>query len=294
MRIYLDTSQLINLLERGNAGISPPQFNEMLRHGNHTLALSFVTVCELSTLLWNPRSDVVVTRTLNTLEEFPLEWIDLAKIHNLEVSYGLACHKLGFAYDRINPFVPSFVDTIQNPPRTIRMFLQYRLSEAVFDMWRSGQFDYQEQSRRLTATFRQIMEQERQLLATLRDRTAARRELFIRKVVERIQNHRLHTAEDTGNAELFREFAERVYADSSWCPTVRLSFEVFHALVNNVGDQLDEGDLNDLIHLWAVPYVDFITTDRRIAAYLAQVSERLGKCCHQKLRQNIKKLVASL
>lgn len=291
MRIYLDTSQIINLIERGTAGISPADFRAFLIAGNHTIVCSFVVICELSNILWSPKSNVVVTRTLNTFEEFPLEWIDLVRLHNLEVSRALRCFKAGRPYEPVVPFVGRFVDTIENAPREINLYLNYRLSEAVFDLWGSGQFDYRSQNASHVAAFRKLMAQERDLLEKMKNPQAARRELFLRKIAERIVNYRLYSPEDKNDQQLFRGVAETIYGDPSWCPCFHISFEIFHQIVNNIGDQLDDGDLNDLIHLWALPYMDVLTTDRRIAGYVQQVSTRLRTNWHEKLCRSVLELV---
>lgn len=73
-----------------------------------------------------------------------------------------------------------------------------------------------------------------------------------------------------------KEFAESLYKNPTWCPTQRISFEMYRALLNNQSDIPQDGDILDFNHLKPVPYVDALTLDRRMRTYLDQVIRRLS------------------
>lgn len=66
---------------------------------------------------------------------------------------------------------------------------------------------------------------------------------------------------------------------------------MFHSIVDDFGDNLNDGDLGDLAHIQVLPYVDYFTTDRRMASHLERVSRNLGVAYHEKIRRNITELV---
>ncbi len=175
MRIYADTSVLIDVVERD------PKAGEELRarfvNEHHNLVLSFLSICELMGPLWNG-AQAVVTRTMNRLEEWPHEWINLATIHNSEVRSALASVRAGTPYAAIDPYVQRFTDTLVGPAGPVDLILNYPLAEAVFDLWRSGQFNYRRQQDTHIAAYRRIMEEERELLQQVGDVRRARRELL--------------------------------------------------------------------------------------------------------------------
>jgi hypothetical protein len=73
-----------------------------------------------------------------------------------------------------------------------------------------------------------------------------------------------------------------------------LAGEIFHSLMDNLGDKLQDSDLDDLTHVNAVPYVDYFTSDRRIATHIKAASVSLGMKHHEKLFPNIKSLLVAL
>ena len=294
MRLYLDTADLINLLERESAGIKREDFRALLLKGRHSIVLSFQTICELMAPLWEPNSTTIVTSTMNKLEELPHEWIDLVRLPNLEVGEALQAFKQGRKYNPVSPNVPNYLATIINAPDLLKLALQYPLSEAVFDLWRSGTFDPRTQHQRHVHTYRSLMDEDRKLVATLGDKSKARKQLFATRVVERIKYFKLYAPEDENNETLFTKCSEEITQEKEWCPGTKIVFSTFHSLMDNLGDKLQDGDLGDLSHTHALPYVDWFTTDRRIAGHISAASKLLGTNHHEKLVRNIRELVKRL
>lgn len=294
MRLYLDSFDFINLIERGTAGISVDEFRAFLRERGHTVVLSFPTICELIAPLWDPESTTVITRTMNTLESLPHEWIDLVSVPNLEVREALRSIKEGSPYTAVSPYVGNYLATILNAPEVLKLALNYSLSEAAFDLWRSGSFDPRKQRDRHVRVYRKLMEEDRKLISSMADKQKARRELLVQIVVGRIKAFRLYATEDGKNEALFEACARRVPQESEWCRGLKLVFSTFHSLMDNVGDKLQDSDLGDLSHVYAVPYVDYFTTDRRIASHVKPATKPLGAKQDAKIMPNIKALIEVL
>ena len=293
MRIYLDSKDYINLLERDGAGISAGDFHRFVAENGHTLVFSFPLICELMAPMWDSASQTVVSRTLNRMEEFPHEWIDILRIPNLEVRDTLAAYRSQQPPrpGGIAPYVRNFVATVIRAPEVLQLYINYPLAEAVLDLRTSPSFDPRGQNTRHVAGYRDLMARDRELVAKLPNKSQARRELFIRRIVERIEREQLYEQSDKGNAALFNSAGAYIYQDPNRCPSARLAFETFHSLVDDFGDKLGDGDLGDLSQLHALPYVDRFTSDRRIAAHVGKVSKALGTPHHDKIRPNVKDLM---
>jgi len=69
--------------------------------------------------------------------------------------------------------------------------------------------------------------------------------------------------------------AKWVYANPNRCPGFRLGWELFHELVRNETDRLQESDVEDHAHFPAIPYVDYATMDRRMTGYIKNIARRL-------------------
>lgn len=270
MRIFIDTGLLVDAFERN------PERGRALRcaleHGAHELVLSLLLVFELAGPLWELNAAAVATRTLNDIEQLPHVWFDSARLHSLEVANGFAAFQNGVAYQPVNPYVPTFLDTFVNPPPLVRGFIGYGLAQAVFDIRHGGGFNYAAQRQRHAQMYRPLIAEERRIRRQMSNRVRARRELLRRKIAERIVRERV-CGDNQGLAE---EAAEHIVGDCHACPGLKLSFAMFHAVVDNLGDDLQDGDLADLVHAWAMPYVDRFTTDRRMADYVARADRVLG------------------
>ena len=113
MLIYLDTKDLINVLEHDRP-CPVQEFGATLRSGSHDLAVSFSNVKELSRPLLEPAARTVVTQLLNHLEMLPLRYIREGTIVRDELSEARGAFIGGREYRAISPFVARF-DEAFNP-----------------------------------------------------------------------------------------------------------------------------------------------------------------------------------
>lgn len=294
MRIHLDTRDVINLIERGIEGVAADDLEALLLQGHHALVLSFPLICEIAEPIWDPNSTTPVTRTLRRLDQFPHAWVDTGHLPDLEVRAAMEACRTGQPYVGIDPYVGNFLETFENPPAEVLGWINYTLPEIVFDLWRSGSFNPREQKRRHIAFYRELFRQERELLQGLGNRPAARKALFIRKIADRMRWVTSSAPVQEQDPQRLQRIAETVYQNPAWCPSTRLSFEAFHSLVEDVGDQLEDGDLGDFFNLQALPYADLFTTDRRIATHINRVDRRLGLNYSSKIRRNVLEIVRDM
>lgn len=90
------------------------------------------------------------------------------------------------------------------------------------------------------------------------------------------------------------EFADWIYETPNRCPAIRLVYEVWHKITKNKTDPLDDSDMEDLMHLSCLPYVDFMTVDRRMHGYVTQASKGLCLPFQNKISKSAQDILSRL
>src|SRR5437867_3439920 len=111
MLIYLDTKDLINILENSKP-YSPNKFQAYLRRCGHALVVSFSHIREISAPLLESSTRNNVMTLLNRLETLPLRFINDGRIDLLELNEALNAFVEKREFSSINPFVNRFDETI--------------------------------------------------------------------------------------------------------------------------------------------------------------------------------------
>ncbi|MCS6329150.1 MAG: hypothetical protein H8K06_18995, partial [Nitrospira sp.] len=249
MNLYLDSKDLINILQNGIPSLSS-ELNEILRKGGHSLTLSFYSVMEISAPLTSAFSNASVTTLLNQLERMPLTYIR-SDIEALELNEALDAYRGHREYKGIDAFANRFdqiVDLHAQPATGI--FMNYSLAETVWDLKchdsLRGLESYANRMRQIIAADRSM------------PKTPAAKAHF-KKVIE--NKLRLHNLSWVG-VDL-SGFAQWIYASPARCPAIRIGYEVWRKIVKNRTDSLEDSDMEDYQHLTNLPYVDAMTLDRR-------------------------------
>lgn len=269
MKLYLDTRDLINILERAKP-FSENELFQCLQQGSHQLAVSFHTVSELSAPLASPTAKTNVMALLNRLERMPITFMH-SKIEGLELKEALDAFSSQREYKDIHPFVNRFDQTVDldaNPPTSI--YINYPLAETVWDLHTHGGLlgleSYATKMRELIAADRSLLKP-----PSLKTNFA--------NVIQR--NLKLY--KQSWSTVSLPNFATWVYNNSNRCPSMRLGHEVWHKIVDNKTDTLEDSDMEDYQHLSCLPYIDLMTLDKRMHGYVLQASASLGLNYHQRI-----------
>jgi hypothetical protein len=91
-----------------------------------------------------------------------------------------------------------------------------------------------------------------------------------------------------------KSFANWIYSDPTRCPSLRLGYEVFHKMIKNVDDEPIPSDMEDFCHIDCLPYVDFLTLDKRMCGYVNQACKTMRTNYAEKLCNNSKEIVDKL
>jgi hypothetical protein len=264
MLVYLDTRDLIDLLEKGRPCTSE-EFGSRLAAGEHQLVISFSSVRELSHPLFEPRANTIVTRLLNQIETFPLRYIREAFIPHQEVEQAFAAFSEAREYAGVSPFVSRFDEacTPWNQRPVTAHYLNLSLSETVFMLFSASSGPLMSVPRHGEA-LRALLEADRRLA-----NPPTLRENFVRVVDRHISQGRLAVPSSRVPA-----LANWIYDDPSRCPSLRLCYEIYHSIRENPRDVARDADIPDLAHVGCIPYVDLITLDNRMRDYVRRVANR--------------------
>ncbi len=156
MQIYLDSKDIINLLEKSDP-CTTADFDDFLRNGNHELVFSFVNIMEISEPLLHKNAKTNVMWLLSQMEKFPHIYIHSSTITRLELEEAYHAFSRGNEYQDILPsFVSRFdmVVDLQGNPAT-KQYINYPLAETVWDLYNFGGLGgFNKYAEKLIATFK--------------------------------------------------------------------------------------------------------------------------------------------
>lgn len=257
MLVYLDTKDLINVLERSDP-VSPSALGGSLRKAKAQLALSFITVAEISAPLLAQSAQTNVMSLLNRLETLPHVFLADSHVERLELEEAVEAFVSERKYSPIDPFVARFDYTIplRGEPATAA-YLRYSIAETIWDLWRNEPALFDGYATHYGA-YQAVLTQDRSLAnpPTLRAN--------FRSAIQRAVD--LHGVKAPGVD--IQKLGDWIYSSPSRCPAKRLGYEVWHRIRSNVTDRPKPSDISDFNHLFALPYVDVATLDRRMLGYV--------------------------
>jgi hypothetical protein len=204
-------------------------------------------------------------RLLNDLERLPIVFFH-PDVDRLELQEAKTAFLGKREYTNVQPFVDRFdktVDLSASPATGI--FMNYTLGETVWDLYCYGALKGLES---YAPTLKQLMAADRAWT-----KPPSLKANFIKMIDTKFKRYGINCS------PLFAStLANWVYEKPFRCPSVRLGYEVWHKLVRNKEDSLEDSDMEDYQHLTSLPYIDLMTLDRRMCAYVEQAGAglRLG------------------
>jgi hypothetical protein len=269
MNLLVDTRDLIELVERGLPA-TVQEVETFLRTHNHELVFSFTNIRELVGTLAVNGDFLRVRPWLQSLERTPHTYIRETLIPRDEIQSAVDAFNEGTAYRNPRVLMRRWDETLIPLPRPqmseIEQLVNVRLDDIVYWIFRGHPATFAPPERHL-GTLRNQFEEDRR---ALRLGQAPAEEHFIRVVRKHSATHRIQLP--AGRED---EFAEWIYESPDRCPGLHFGHETYRALMQNVNDIPEAGDFSDLAHVYAVPYVQAATLDRRMRHYLRIASERL-------------------
>lgn len=262
-QLYLDTRDLIDLLTHSQP-VGLDEFATILREGRWQLVYSFANTSELAL----PQDLRETGRRFGILAEFPHSYIrSLPPIREIEFKLAVSAYAQGDEPQRARVFVPAWYQTFTYPSQDadLAVAAQMSLPEQVVAMARLN-----------PDVFRNKPEQVQNMqLAVDQDRTVTDPVRRNRARFEGAVRLALAEARLPAPRPWLTKFARWVRVNPMRCPGWRMFEESYLEFCTNVQDRVDLGDLSDWTHISALPYVDAITLDRRIAGYAKATSRKL-------------------
>jgi hypothetical protein len=261
MRILLDARDLINLFEHERPA-TVRAFDTYLRACEHQIVLSSTNVRELSSPLSAGVQFLQLRPILQSLEQPPHLYIKEVTIVALEIQAAVNAFNQGTQFESPSPYVPRWDYTLLSFPGrsrpAVENWIDFRLDEIIYHIHRTRPDVFAPPRQHLPA-LEALFEKDR---AAFRAGKAPARQHFVRSIKNHAATHRINLP--NGRED---EFAVWVYANPNRCPGLRLNHEVYRALVANYADTPEVADFSDLAHVFAIPYVDVATLDRRMRHY---------------------------
>ncbi len=267
-RLLLDTSDLINVLERKQP-ITPDALEDLLISRNAALVLTFTTVLEFVAPVAKTGDFLHFRPLLQRLEHMPVLFLSNGHVPMQELKHAAEVFVEEAEYSSIDPYVQRWDETVQLPGESLlKQVVGFRIDDAVYEIWKTNPAAISGHVRH-TATLRKVVAEDRYRPSP----RASQEENFpnkIRKDLQRSQRYGFTLPED--RVELF---ANWIYSDARRCPGLRLSYDLYHSKLADIVDQPKSGDISDHSLAQCLPYVDAISVDKRTGAYLRRVCQRL-------------------
>ncbi len=281
MRIFLDAKDLIDLVEHGRP-VVVAEFHKWLASKGHVLVLSPTVVFELSAPIVRRGGKTVVTGLLNDLESLRPKYIADGLILPAEIRQAIDARTSGSEYQDIDPYVPRLDYALEAlGPLATRMYLHFPLSEIVWTISQSQPSVFEEKPQR-EQRLRRMLSEDRSVAPSI----SLRRHFGV-KLGRDIRGYGI--PDPDGGCEAL---AEWIYESPKRCPSLRLDYEVYHALRRNATDPGHLQDFEDLGHIRCVPYVDVMTLDRRMSEYVRQVGSRVGDSFGDRVEPDLDAVIA--
>lgn len=277
MRIYLDTKDLINLIEK-SFPCSTENFDNKLRLNSHQLVISFANILEISAPLLHDSIETKVMGLLNKIEKLPITFIK-AGVIAMELSEAIKAYEQSREYNHIKPFVNSFDEVLISPPMS-KYSMKRSLSETMFVMWNQSP-DIFKGFYKYSRKFKNVLDEDRAV-----KKHPELSEHFVVTVARSLKMSKLAFPQQE-----LSKLAQWIYESTSRCPSVRVGYEVYHKLRQNKTDTAKCGDIADFSHVDYLPYVDMITLDRRMATYAKRVCSDLRLDFGSKIYKSIEEIL---
>jgi hypothetical protein len=267
MNLLADARDLIELVERA-CPATVAEMGNFLREHNHEFVFSFTNIRELVSTLAINGDFLRVRPWLQSLENVPHLYIQEALIPKLELDAALDFFN-GGVLRAPEVFVRRWDGTLVPPPEgrgaEVEQLVNVRLDDLIYWIYRARPMVFAPSERHLQTLRRQFEEDRR----ALRAGEAPSREHF-RRSIRKHSAGRLRLPEGRED-----EFADWIHEDPGRCPGLQFGHEVYRALMENLNDVPETGDFSDMAHVYAVPYVQSATLDRRMRHYCRVGSRRL-------------------
>jgi len=203
---------------------------------------------------------------MNGLEALPHVWFRSIDIEKRELEMAIRCHASRLPWAPVVPFVETYIDTFEMLPFAREFYRSRSLAEIVWDQLSQGRL------RPSKTVFENWLAENRAAIFATDDAGYQRqlRVAFGRAVASYLPK----SAEG---------FVEHLWTHPDWCPAARLSFEVAQLFQADTTTRRRPSDIEDLVRIKALPYVNVCVADASKRSYLNTLktgkrNSRLREC----------------
>jgi len=278
MKIYLDTKDLIDVIEYSYPISSNELEKNFIEKGNK-LIISNTLLLEVSAPLILKSKKTNVMKFMNKLEMIPCEYIKTKNLICLELIEAVKAFNNNREYENVNPFTLRYTETLDlRKEFPLEKYVIYSLGEIIWIFYHEGVLGGYD---KYLESWRHVFSIERNHL-----NRQNRKDNFIGVVKKQLSQCRIQL-----QSQHIKSFGEWIYKKPYRCPSIRLINEVFFKMAQNIGDIPDKSDLEDYAHIQCLPYVDFMSVDRRFHGYVCQAANSIDIDYKSKLIRSIEEIL---
>lgn len=275
MDIYLDTSHL----QKWQQGTLPPQdiaqLDTLKDSGNHTFVLSLAHIYDII-----DREDasnaIAVARFLDLL---PRKWLrNAVDLKREELKNAITCFNKEIS--QIDPFLPDYVDTLEpDPSTTLAIRLEYRGSSIERIVTDLVSTNISERQGSLTKErLYDWSHNNAALIVNMDNRDIKNKDMQsnLRRVL-RDDINQFSLSEDIARTVIVEKIIDPIETFISWLiknplvvSSILCPYYAEHFMLRNSAMVWKKSHIDDLTHLAALPYVDYLSVDNQMLNYSLQ------------------------
>ncbi len=271
MRIFLDAKDLIDVVEHDRP-MSVIEFDTFVRDRGATLVLGNAPILQFVAPLVRDKDFPRMRSLLQQLETLPVEYLADGRIPQVEIEAAITAYRENREPERLAPFGSRWDDTWFWPRQPLtRMLVNMPLEKFIFAAFSEDPslLALSPAIARMRSSFANYRSSRGSTVEELRVNFA---QTIWRKITDWHSNG-MWTMPITQQESL--KVGYWIHDRISRCPSLRFSYECYFELMKNKTDIPKDDDLTDFIYVGAVPYVDFVTLDKRMLHYARSAASRL-------------------
>ena len=276
-RVFLDTRDLINVIERQTPLGAEELANELSRH-NGRIVLAFTNVAELVPQTETQEPDRGRVKAIcDAIESIPHAYFRIADVPHLELRAAVEAFEANRPIKPADPYVTYFWETfwplalplarkVERTPDRLNLLCRWSLFQQVNGLLlnrESLRFDSAS-----GASLSEAVEDDRKRLKTAR----GWKKSFAAGV--KSQFIRFRWSAPSGGID---EFCDFVWSERTACPGWRLAHDVYEEFRANLTARAKKNDIPDFTHLHVLPYVTHATLDRAWRTRCEQAARRASQ-----------------
>jgi hypothetical protein len=276
--IYLDTSHLQKWQQGTLTSHEINLLNKLQNSGNYEFVISIAHIIDIT----DQKDSSRICDMGNFIDQLPKKWL-CDSLEEKEIKSAIRLYRTG-QMNQINPFVSDFVDILKGDVLNIRIKSRDKSLKEIFQELASC--NIHKTSNLNDKVIRRWTDNNHYLLDIMKSPEKKEKNILnnlVQVLKNKITNFNLY--EEISDAVISKtmrivspidEFIYWVMGRPSLIPSILCPYYTMHSMLRNKGMPWKKSHIDDLIHLQALAYVDYLSTDNQICSFIME-AEKLAK-----------------